>query len=105
MASAPFWIAMICQIVIVIGYFWFYRKEQLGMYYPLRPCVPELILVLQHDHDHDSNVQDWYLLDLYRTIHYLSGHFINRERTVTLLRTFVYMTRRILHHHTRFSFP
>lgn len=31
MASAPFWIALICQIVIVIGYFWFYRKEQLGM--------------------------------------------------------------------------
>ena len=30
MASAPFWVAMICQIIIVIGYFWFYRKEQLG---------------------------------------------------------------------------
>ncbi|KAI0703620.1 glycoside hydrolase family 13 and glycosyltransferase family 5 protein [Cytidiella melzeri] len=30
MASAPFWIAMICQIIIVIGYFWFYRKEQLA---------------------------------------------------------------------------
>ncbi|GBE82150.1 Cell wall alpha-1,3-glucan synthase ags1 [Sparassis crispa] len=30
MASAPFWIALICQIVIVIGYFWFYRKEQLA---------------------------------------------------------------------------
>jgi len=30
MASAPFWVAMICQIVIVIGYFWFYRKEQLS---------------------------------------------------------------------------
>ncbi|GJE90808.1 apha amylase catalytic domain and glycogen synthase DULL1-like domain-containing protein [Phanerochaete sordida] len=30
MASAPFWVAMICQIVIVIGYFWFYRKEQLA---------------------------------------------------------------------------
>jgi hypothetical protein len=29
MASAPFWIALICQIVIVVGYFWFYRKEQL----------------------------------------------------------------------------
>jgi hypothetical protein len=35
MASAPFWIAMICQIVIVIGYFWFYRKEQLGTYCPI----------------------------------------------------------------------
>ncbi|KIJ57158.1 glycosyltransferase family 5 protein [Sphaerobolus stellatus SS14] len=30
MASAPFWIAMICQIIIVFGYFWFYRKEQLA---------------------------------------------------------------------------
>lgn len=32
MAAAPFWIALICQIIIVLGYFWFYRKEQLGMY-------------------------------------------------------------------------
>ncbi|OBZ75598.1 Cell wall alpha-1,3-glucan synthase mok13 [Grifola frondosa] len=30
LASAPFWVALICQIVIVIGYFWFYRKEQLA---------------------------------------------------------------------------
>lgn len=30
MASAPFWVALICQLIIVIGYFWFYRKEQLG---------------------------------------------------------------------------
>jgi hypothetical protein len=25
-----FWVALVCQIVIVVGYFWFYRKEQLG---------------------------------------------------------------------------
>jgi alpha-1,3-glucan synthase len=25
-----FWIALICQLIIVWGYFWFYRKEQLG---------------------------------------------------------------------------
>lgn len=30
MASAAFWIALICQLVIVLGYFWFYRKEQLS---------------------------------------------------------------------------
>jgi len=30
MASAPFWIALICQLIIVIGYFWFYRREQLA---------------------------------------------------------------------------
>jgi len=29
MASIPFWVALICQLVIVVGYFWFYRKEQL----------------------------------------------------------------------------
>ncbi|KAG2142801.1 uncharacterized protein EDB93DRAFT_1157751 [Suillus bovinus] len=29
MASAPFWMALVCQIIIVLGYFWFYRKEQL----------------------------------------------------------------------------
>jgi len=28
--SVPFWIALVCQIVIVVGYFWYYRKEQLG---------------------------------------------------------------------------
>ncbi|KAF7778692.1 CAZyme family GH13 [Agaricus bisporus var. burnettii] len=30
MASAPFWVALICQLIIVLGYFWFYRKEQLA---------------------------------------------------------------------------
>lgn len=25
-----FWLALVCQIAIVIGYFWFYRKEQLA---------------------------------------------------------------------------
>jgi len=29
-ASIPFWIALVCQVVIVVGYFWYYRKEQLG---------------------------------------------------------------------------
>jgi alpha-1,3-glucan synthase len=29
MASWAFWVAMLCQITIVMGYFWFYRKEQL----------------------------------------------------------------------------
>ncbi|TFK42547.1 hypothetical protein BDQ12DRAFT_281172 [Crucibulum laeve] len=30
MALPLFWIAMICQLIIVFGYFWFYRKEQLA---------------------------------------------------------------------------
>ena len=31
MALPLFWIALISQLIIVWGYFWFYRKEQLGM--------------------------------------------------------------------------
>jgi hypothetical protein len=30
-----FWIALISQLVIVWGYFWFYRKEQLGQFFSL----------------------------------------------------------------------
>ena len=39
LASAPFWIALICQIIIVIGYFWFYRKEQLGQSLSSSSCL------------------------------------------------------------------
>ena len=31
--SIPFWVALACQIIIVFGYFWYYRKEQLGTWY------------------------------------------------------------------------
>lgn len=27
-----FWIALVCQLVIIAGYFCFYRREELGMY-------------------------------------------------------------------------
>ncbi|KAI0748206.1 glycoside hydrolase family 13 and glycosyltransferase family 5 domain-containing protein [Daedaleopsis nitida] len=58
LASAPFWIALVCQLVIVIGYFWFYRKEQLGEY----PLLPLSVRVAEADassshqraHDHDD---------------------------------------------------
>ncbi|KAJ3903941.1 modular protein with glycoside hydrolase family 13 and glycosyltransferase family 5 domains [Lentinula edodes] len=30
MAEPMFWLALFCQLVIVVGYFWFYRKEQLA---------------------------------------------------------------------------
>jgi hypothetical protein len=43
MASGPFWIAMICQIIIVVGYLWFYRKEQLGEFY--WPCTGIILTV------------------------------------------------------------
>ena len=29
-SSVVFWVALVCQIVVVVGYFWYYRKEQLG---------------------------------------------------------------------------
>ena len=32
-ASVPFWVALVCQILVVVGYFWYYRKEQLGTWY------------------------------------------------------------------------
>ncbi|CDO74608.1 Glycoside Hydrolase Family 13 / Glycosyltransferase Family 5 protein [Trametes cinnabarina] len=58
LASAPFWVALICQIIIVIGYFWFYRKEQLGEH-RLESAQVETkmtdasfaFLQLVHDHD------------------------------------------------------
>lgn len=32
MANPLFWLALVSQLIIVWGYFWFYRKEQLGVY-------------------------------------------------------------------------
>ena len=76
MASAPFWIAMICQIVIVIGYFWFYRKEQLGKSCCVVRWLRAILTCLsQRDHDHDNIWTTELVLELYpRTIHYLFGH-------------------------------
>ena len=34
MALPLFWLALISQLIIVIGYFWFYRKEQLCKPFP-----------------------------------------------------------------------
>ena len=54
MASAPFWIALICQLIIVLGYFWFYRKEQLGKATWIVPLPYKwLIRVSQHDRSRD----------------------------------------------------
>lgn len=38
MAGSPvaypfFWVALICQLIVVFGYFWFYRKEQLSEFH------------------------------------------------------------------------
>jgi len=54
MAKAPFWIALICQLIIVWGYFWFYRKEQLGTYigsFDPITAVNENPASQQRDHD------------------------------------------------------
>lgn len=54
MAEPPFWIALICQLIIVIGYFWFYRKEQLGMFttQPIPSATTDKApATLQHDRD------------------------------------------------------
>lgn len=50
MALPLFWIALTCQLVIVFGYFWFYRKEQLGMSSLICSTVYLLMNLLQHDH-------------------------------------------------------
>ena len=42
MANAPFWIALLSQLIIVLGYFWFYRKEQLCM--STRALFPVMML-------------------------------------------------------------
>ena len=49
MAEPAFWIALICQLVIVIGYFWFYRKEQLGTFINcFVPSAGELTKIVLH---------------------------------------------------------
>lgn len=51
MASPMFWIAMICQIIVVAGYFFFYRKEQLGWSYPFT-----LVLIVDSFGIHSSPI-------------------------------------------------
>lgn len=47
MALPLFWIALLCQIIIVIGYFWFYRKEQLCKPLPTQMFNTALIIEFQ----------------------------------------------------------
>lgn len=51
MALPLFWIALICQLVIVLGYFWFYRKEQLGLYLVLTRPTRYADFPSQHGHN------------------------------------------------------
>lgn len=105
MASAPFWIAMICQIVIVIGYFWFYRKEQLGMFLHSRLRVyftdslvfSAPIITTQMCR---NGISVRFTMDYRLSFGVL---FTDWERTVTT-KDFCIHDCRILHHHTHFSF-
>lgn len=55
MAEPVFWIALICQLIVVLGYFWFYRKEQLCMCLLTSCWIVSLTHRLpQLDHDHDT---------------------------------------------------
>ena len=61
MVEPMFWVCLICQLIIVVGYFWFYRREELGkltafnilaLLHLLNPCP-------QHDHNRES--EDFHL--------------------------------------------
>jgi alpha-1,3-glucan synthase len=77
MAAAPFWIALICQLIIVVGYFWFYRKEQLGTlvndFSPVATANEGI--VSQPDHDLRSFIYVTYYtrLESHRTAFHLLG--------------------------------
>lgn len=55
MASPMFWVCLVCQLIIVAGYFWFYRREELGepinspffrsMLSLIRSCSTTLIVI------------------------------------------------------------
>lgn len=53
MANAPFWIALICQLIIVVGYFWFYRKEQLGAFFSGFYLIATINENISSQPDHD----------------------------------------------------
>ena len=78
-ASVPFWVALVCQIVIVVGYFWYYRKEQLGMWYFVASITTTVIsdlggCVLQRAHKcaipHDaSSIASFFFIRVSSTYH------------------------------------
>lgn len=84
MASAPFWVAMICQIIIVLGYFWFYRKEQLGTCLRFLVCLHSANDLVLSTPMITTPMCRLALLDLYRTIQYLFEALFIQGRTVTI---------------------
>lgn len=75
MASAPFWIALICQIVIVIGYFWFYRKEQLSRpwLFPFGFC-PRISLACNGHRLHIRHFFQYWYIDFTNFLFCFSGN-------------------------------
>lgn len=49
LAVPLFWVALVSQLIIVWGYFWFYRKEQLGQSFSL--TILRTVPNIQYQHD------------------------------------------------------
>ena len=85
MASAPFWLALISQLVIVTGYFWFYRKEQLCTFLSYHQEEDNADQLLQPDLDHGFESQEHITRShtaIRRVVYifFLIGHTIFRSR-------------------------
>lgn len=72
MASAPFWVALVCQLIIVLGYFWFYRKEQLCKCLS-PPCC---------NHPLTSTPHSTAIIIIHKTIQTLGSILITDQRTI-----------------------
>jgi alpha-1,3-glucan synthase len=70
--SVPFWIGLVCQIVVVVGYFWYYRKEQLGTWH----CLALVMMIVVSDlclfHSATINPRP---LNISRSLFHHSGSF------------------------------
>ncbi len=76
MALPLFWIALLCQIIIVLGYFWFYRKEQLCESLTTQNLNVAQISEFQLVLDFDCN--DYTIISLVYTLSDSSGLFLHR---------------------------
>jgi hypothetical protein len=61
MEYPAFWIALVCQLIIVWGYFWFYRKEQLGQSYIMGNQVMLKLTSMQYS----TPIMDFFFLGYY----------------------------------------
>lgn len=68
-----FWVALGCQLIIVAGYFWFYRREELGMC--LVNYFPVLVLMCNCLHSSALDVDVWWDFFLWIFV-YIYGTFL-----------------------------